>query len=147
MAIDQTCSQHDITYENIKDLSRITASDKVLRDKAFNIARNPKHDGYQRELASMLYKFFDKNISDGAIKGTIISNQKLAEKLHKAIIRKLGKKESLHSLKDSVWGADFAGVQFISKYNNGFRYLLCVIDIFNKYAWLVSLKEKKYYNY
>ena len=92
MTRDQTCSQHDINYENFKHLPRITASDKVLRDKAFNISRNPKHDGYQQELASMLYKFFDKNISDGAIKGTIISNQKLAEKLHKAIIRKLGKK-------------------------------------------------------
>ena len=147
MTIDQTCSQHDITYENFKDLPRITASDKVLRDKTFNIARNPKHDGYQRELAWMLYKFFDKNYSDDAIKGTFISNQKLAEKLHKAIIRKLGKKEKLHSFKDSIWGADFAGVQFISKYNNGVRYLLCVIDIFNKYAWLVPLKEKMYYNY
>ena len=92
MTRDQTCSQHDINYENFKHLPRITASDKVLRDKAFNISRNPKHDGCQQELASMLYKFFDKNISDGAIKGTIISNQKLAEKLHKAIIRKLGKK-------------------------------------------------------
>ena len=51
MTIDQTCSQHDITYENFKDLPRITASDEVLRDKTFNIARNPKHDGYQREHA------------------------------------------------------------------------------------------------
>ena len=47
-------------YGDFKDLARRTASDKVLRDKAFNIAKNPKYDGYQRGLASMVYKCFDK---------------------------------------------------------------------------------------
>ena len=51
--------QHDMTYGNFKDLIRRTASDKILRDKAFNIAKNPKTDGYQRGLASMVYKLFD----------------------------------------------------------------------------------------
>ena len=55
--LDKACFQHDVAYGDFKDLARRTASDKVLRDKAFNIARNPKYDIYQRELASMVYKF------------------------------------------------------------------------------------------
>ena len=50
-----------MAYGDFKDLARRTASDKILRDKAFNIAKNHKYDGYERELASMVYKFFDKN--------------------------------------------------------------------------------------
>ena len=57
--LDKACFQHDMADRDIKDLSRRTASDKVLRNKAFNIAKNPKYDGYQRGLASMVYKFFD----------------------------------------------------------------------------------------
>ena len=49
-----------MTYGDFKDLNRRTSADKVLRDKAFDIAKNPKYDGYQRGLASMVYKFFDK---------------------------------------------------------------------------------------
>ena len=58
--LDKACFQHDMAYGDFKDLARRTASDKVLRDKAFNIAKNPKYDGYQRGLASMVYKFFNK---------------------------------------------------------------------------------------
>ena len=58
--LDKACFQHDMAYGDFKDLARRTASDKVLRDKAFNIAKNPKYDGYQRGLVSMVYKFFDK---------------------------------------------------------------------------------------
>ena len=57
---DKVCCQHDITYEDFKDLTSRTASDKILRDKSFNIAKNPKNDGYQHGLASMIYTFFDK---------------------------------------------------------------------------------------
>ena len=59
--LDKACFQHDMAYCDFKDLARRTASDKVLRDKAFNIAKNPRYDGYQRGLASIVYKFFDKN--------------------------------------------------------------------------------------
>ena len=58
--LDKASFQHDMTYEDFKDLARTTASDKVLRDKAFNIAKNPTYDGYQRGLASMVYKFLIK---------------------------------------------------------------------------------------
>ena len=65
--LDKACFQHDMVYGDFKDLARRTASDKVLRDKAFNIAKNPKYDGYQRGLASMVYKFFDKKSKGSGI--------------------------------------------------------------------------------
>ena len=58
--LDKACFQHDMAYGDFKDLTRKIASDKVLRDKAFNITKNPKYDGYQRDLASMVYKLFDQ---------------------------------------------------------------------------------------
>ena len=58
--LDKTCFQHDMAYGDFKDLARRTAPDKILWDKGLNIAKNPKYDGYQRGLASMVYKFFDK---------------------------------------------------------------------------------------
>ena len=58
--LDKACFQHDMAYGESKDLAKRTQSDKVLRDKAFKIASDPKYDGYQRGLASMVYKFFDK---------------------------------------------------------------------------------------
>ena len=58
--LDNTSFQHDMAYGDFKDLTRRTASDKILHDKAFNIAKNPKYDRYQYGLASMVYKFFDK---------------------------------------------------------------------------------------
>ena len=71
-----------MAYGDFKDLTTGTASNKTLRDKAFNIAKNSKYDEYQRRLVSMIYKFFDKNISGGAIKNENISNNDLAEELH-----------------------------------------------------------------
>ena len=58
--LDKACFQHDMAYGDFKDLKRRTFSDKVLKDKGFNIAKNPNYDGYQRGLASMVYKFFEK---------------------------------------------------------------------------------------
>ena len=58
--LDKACFHYDMAYGDFKDLKRRTASDKVLRDKAFTIAKNSKYDGYQRGLASIVYKFFDK---------------------------------------------------------------------------------------
>ena len=57
--LDKACFQHDMAYGDFKDLKRRKAADKVLRDKTFNIAKDPKYDGYQRGLASMVYKFYD----------------------------------------------------------------------------------------
>ena len=65
--LDKVCFQHDMAYEDFKDLKRRTVSDKIVRDKAFNIAKNPKYDGYQIGLASMVYRFFDKKSTGSGI--------------------------------------------------------------------------------
>ena len=67
----------------------------------------------------------------------------LAKEVHKPIIRKFNKRTVYSGFKDNIWGADLADMQLISKFNKGFRFLLCVIDIFSKYAWVVPLKNKK----
>ena len=72
-----------------------------------------------------------------------MATQKLAEELHKPIIRKLKKRTVCSRFKDNTWGADLAYMQLISNFNRRFRFLLCVIDIFSKYAWVVPLKDKK----
>ena len=142
-----------MAYGDFKDLARRTASDKVLRDKAFNIAKNPKYDGYQRGLASMVYKFFDKKSAGSGVNmhanNKIKQNQcpsdlathQLAEELHKPIIRKFKKRTVYSGFKDNIWGADLADMQLISKFNKGFRFLLCVIDIFSKICLGCSLER------
>ena len=132
---------HDMAYGDFKDLAR-TASDKILRDKAFNIAEDSKYDGYQKGLASVVYKFFDKKSggSGVAANNVIKENIQLADELHKPITRKFKKRKVYFSFKDNIWGADLADMQLISK---GFRFVLCNIDIFSKYGWVVPLKDKK----
>ena len=139
--LDKACFQHDMTYGKSKDLAKRTQSDKVLRDKAFAVASDPKYDGYQRGLASIIYKFFDKNSSESGIADE--PNYQLANELHKAIIRKSRKGKFYPSFKDNIWGNDLAEMQSLSKYNEGNKYLLCAIDLSGKYAWVVSLKDEK----
>ena len=81
--LDKDCFQHDMAYGDFKNLTRRTASDKILRDKAFNFAKNPKYGGYQRGLASMVYNIFDKKTSGGTFKNENISNKELAKELRK----------------------------------------------------------------
>ena len=148
--LDKAYFQHDVAYGDFKDLAKRTAADKVLRDKAFNIAKDPKYDGYQRGLASMVYKSFDKKTASLTDKSAASSgiksmpqNEQLAEELHKSIIRKFIKRKVYSAFKDNIWSADLVDMQLISKFNIGFRFLLCVIDIFSKYVWVVPLKDKK----
>ena len=86
--LDKACFQHDMTYGEFEDFKRRTASDKILRDKAFNIAQNPKYDGYQRGLVSMVYKYFDKKSTGSGINIPLEFNEQLPKELHKPIIRK-----------------------------------------------------------
>ena len=86
--LDKACFKHDMAYGDFKDLARRTASDKILRDKALNIAKSPKYDGYQGGLASMVYKFLDKKSKVGGVNIPWQLNEKLAEELCKPIIRK-----------------------------------------------------------
>ena len=76
-----------MAYGDFKDLKKRTTTDKVLRDKAFNFAKYPKYDEYQRGLASMVYKVFDKKTAGSGVKSTP-QNEQLADELHKPIIRK-----------------------------------------------------------
>ena len=96
----------------------------------------------------MIYKFFDKksaSLSDGSgvANNEIKQNLHLAEELHKPIIRKFKKRKVSSGFRDNIWGADLADMQLIGKFNKRFRFLLWVIDIFSKYAWVVPLKDKK----
>ena len=127
--LDKACFQHDMAYGYLKNLAHRRAADKVLRDKAFNIAKDPKYDGYQRGLAFMVYEFFYKKTAGCGIKSMPQNNrpldltmQELVEELHKPIIRKLRKRIVYSIFKDNV----------ISKFNKGFRFLFCFINIFSK---------------
>ena len=87
-----------MAYGDFKDLSRRTASDKVLRNKTFNIAKNPKYDGYQRGIASMVYEFFDKKSKYSGANVPLEFNEQLAEELHKPISRKFKKRKGYFEL-------------------------------------------------
>ena len=127
-ALDKASFQHDSAYSDSKDLIKRTQSDKILRDKAFNIVKNLKYDRYQRGLASMVYKVFDKRSSlfkNKSSRGSGINkensvnyspNKELANELHEPIIRKF-KEKVYSSFKDNIWGVDLADMQLISKYN------------------------------
>ena len=92
----------------------------------------------------MVYKFFDKkSAGSGVANNEIKQNLQLAEELHKPIIRNFKKRTVYSGFKGNIWGADLADMQLITKFNKGFRFFLCVIDIFSKYAWVVPLKYKK----
>ena len=142
--LDKACFQHDAAYADNKDLLNRTGADKSLRGKAYTIASNPQYDGYQRGLASMVYKFFDTKASSPdrkTVRSGVNENIKLANELHKPIIRKFNKRKVYSSFKDNIWGADLADMQLLSKFNKGIKYLLCVIDLFSKYAFVVPLKD------
>ena len=74
--LDKACFQHDMSYGDFENLTRRTTSDKILSDKALNIAKNPKYNRFQRGLASMVYKFFDKKVVGGAVKNENKTNQR-----------------------------------------------------------------------
>ena len=145
--LDKACFQHDSAYADHKDLINRTKSDKFLRDKAYDIASNPEYDGYQRGLASMVYKFFDKKSTGSGFKKlkntTMSSSSILTDELHKPIIRKFNKRKGYSQFKDNKWGADLADMQSLSSKNKGMKYLLCAIDLFSKYAFVIPLKDKK----
>ena len=140
--LDKACFAHDAAYSDSKDLTKRTVADKILKNKAFDIAKDPKYDRYQRGLAFMVYKFFDSKVSGSGAK-LIPQNEQLANELHKPIIRKFEKRKVYSTFKDNIWDVDLTDMQLLRKYNKGIRFLSCVIDIFSKYAWVVPLKDKK----
>ena len=91
----------------------------------------------------MVYEFFDEKSQGSGLANNNKENIQLADELHKPIIRKFKKRKVYSSFRDNIWGVDLADMQLLSKFNKGFRFLLCVLDIFSKYAWVVPLKDKK----
>ena len=145
--LDKACFQDDSANADNKDLINRTEADKVLKDKAYDIASNPEYDGYQRRLASMVYRFFDKKSTGSGFRKlkntTKPSSSILADELHKPVIRKLKKRKVYSQFKDNIWGVDLADMQSLSRKNKGIKYLLCAIDLYSKYAFVIPLENKK----
>ena len=137
--LDKAFFQRGSAYADHKDLTNRTEADKFLKDKAYDIASNPKYDGYQRGLASMVYKIFDKKSTGSGISSSSI----LADELHKPIIKNFKKRKVYSKFKDNIWGVDLADMQSLSRKNTGIKYLLCVIDLYSKYAFVIPLNDKK----
>ena len=114
--LDKACFQHDSAYADNKDLINRTKGEKVLKDKAYNIASNPEYDGYQKGLASMVYKFFDskfalpdkKSMGSGTAEPSSLerivkdSSLILADELHKPVIKKFNKRKVYSQFKDNI---------------------------------------------
>ena len=130
--------QHDMAYGDFKYLARRTNSDKVLRDKAFNIAKNPKYDGYEKGLPSVVYKSLDKTTSGEKVKNEKFSNKELPEELHKPIIRKFNRGKVKPPFIDNICGADLDDMPILSKFikNLDFYYMqLTFLQISTGYSF------------
>ena len=121
--LDATCFQHDSVYAKYKYRLNRKQSDIVLTNKALKIGTDPRVNGYQRGLASMVYKFFNERTKGSGInlKANSLNNEILAEKLHKSIIKNFKRRKVYSSFKDNIWG----------------------VDLFSRYAWVIPLKNKK----
>ena len=141
--LDAACFQHDSAYNEYKDSLNRKKSDVVLKNKALKIATDPKVNGYQRRLAAMVYKFFNKRkkrLGLNIVKNSL-NNKILSEELHKRIIKIFKRRKVYSSFKDNTWGIDLADISLISKFSKGIKYLLCVIDLFSRYSWVIPLKN------
>ena len=116
--LDKACFKHDAAYAKYKDVENRLISDQKLRNSAYHIAGNPKYDGYQRGLASMVYKIFDSKVAPldkKTMSGKGTGNIKiLAEELHKPVIKKFNKRKVYSQHRDNIWGADL-DTQSLSK--------------------------------
>ena len=120
-----------------------------MRDKVFKIVSDLKYDGYQRRLASMVYNFFDKSLVE-----VVLTFHSRINLLLKQIINmkmsfigrlffKPNRRKVYSSFRDNISGVDSTDMQSLNKYNKKVKYLLCVIYLFSRYAWIVPLKDKR----
>ena len=117
-----------MAYGKSKDLAKRTKSNKVLKNKTFEIASDPKCDGYQRGLASMVHKFFDKKSSGSGV--ATIPNYLFANELHRQIIRRFNRRKVYSSFRDKISDVGLADTQTLSKYNRGIRSVFIVCNWF-----------------
>ena len=126
--LEKTCFAHNAGYSDSKDLAKRTISDKIFKNRAYEIARDHKYNGYQRVLASMVYRFFGKKTRSG-----MNVNEQLAKELHKPLIKKFQRKKVYARFKDNIWAADLAKMRSLAFRNKNVKYLLCIVDVFTKY--------------
>ena len=133
--LDKACFQHDMAYGDFKDLKKRTAADKVLRVKHLILLKIPNMMDVKEGWLLWFINFLRKKTKGSGVTAfanksaikSIIQNGQLAEELHK-LIRKFNKRKVYSAFKDNIWAADLADMQLISKFNKGFRFLLCIID-------------------
>ena len=121
-----------------KYLPKRTISGKVLKDRAYEIELNSTYDGYQRELASMVYTLFYKKKGSG-----LNANDVLAQQLHKPVNKKFKSRKFYSRIKYNIWETDFVEMGSFSSCSWDVEYLLCAIDIFLRYARVKALTDKK----
>ena len=110
--LDKACFTHEVEYSGSKDLAKRTISDKILKDRAYEISTNRNYDGYQRAVASIVYNvmvFFDKKAEWG-----ISVNKQLAEQLHKPVNKKFKRRKVYARFKENIWPADLAQIIFLT---------------------------------
>ena len=116
--LDKACC-NDAAYAKYKDVKNRLTSDQKLRNSEYDIASNPEYDGYQRGLASMVYKFFDSKVAPldkKTVSGEGIKNNKiLGEELQKPVIKKFNNRKVYSQFRDNIWGVDLAEMQSLSK--------------------------------
>ena len=134
---DKVRFANDAAYSDSKDLAKRTISDKNLKGRTCETARNCSYDGYQKVLSSMIYRCFNKKTGSG-----IIANEQLAKELHELVNIRFKRRNVYARFKDNIWEADLSEMESLSYKNKNVKYLLCFIDIFTRYAWVTHLKHK-----
>ena len=135
--LGKACFVYDTAYSYSKDLAKTSISDKILKDRAYEISRNRRNCRHQRVLTSAAYKFVDTKTGYG-----VSANEQLAEELYKPVIKKFKRRKVCARFKDNIWAADLAEMESLSSKKN-VKYLLFDIDVLTKYAWVKPLKYKK----
>ena len=136
--LKKACFAHGAAYCDSKGLAKRVISDNILKDRAYENATNCQYDGCHRALASIVCVFFDKKLGSG-----ITVNEKVAKEIHTLAIEKLKRRQVYARFKDNIWVADLAEIQSLSSKNKNAKYLLYVIDVFTKYAWVRTLRDKR----
>ena len=127
--LDKACFPHDVAYSDTKDLGKRTIPDKILKDRAYEIARNRNYHGYQRALTSMVYKSFWEKTGSG-----ISAIEQLAEKLQKPVIKKFKRRKIYARFQFNIWATNLPEMETLFSKNKSVKYLLCMLYIFTKHA-------------
>ena len=124
-------------------MTKRTNSHENLKDRTYEIAINPKFNGYKREIPSMVYKLLTRFGAITISKAGANINEELAQELGKPVIKKFKGRKMCTRFKDNIWAANLAEMGSYSSKNGGVEYLLCVIDVFTKCAWVKTLDDEK----